>query len=138
MPISVKHGKRLGNIFIPTILNVVILPLTIKLRHPIIIRYFWLSMQLKGDILPLFNYIYLFIIKRLNLCLDNWTTIFGRFCSIFFPPICFSQIGNWWISSFVKWQLMTKYYKKRCIRLSSNTPLQNLVKSRNILSVFVK
>ena len=32
--------KRLGNIFIPTILNVVILPLTIKLRHPIIIRYF--------------------------------------------------------------------------------------------------
>lgn len=28
--------------------------------------------------------------------------IFGRFCSIFFPPICFSQIGNWWISSFVK------------------------------------
>ncbi|HBF6385751.1 TPA: hypothetical protein KOV37_003470 [Clostridioides difficile] len=30
-------------------------------------------MQLKGDILPLFNYIYLFIIKRLNLCLDNYT-----------------------------------------------------------------
>lgn len=33
---------------------------------------------------------------------DEVVAEIGRFCSIFFPPICFSQIGNWWISSFVK------------------------------------
>ena len=37
-------------------------------------------MQPSGEVsFPFINYVYQFIIKRLNLCLDNWATIFeGR------------------------------------------------------------
>ena len=70
MPISVKHGRQSGNMYIPIILNAVILQSITKRRHPVTIRYYcWIIMLPKGEVLPLLSYIYRFIIKSLNFCL---------------------------------------------------------------------
>ena len=59
-----------------TTLNVVILHSIIGHRHPAIIQScYWMITQPKGEFSPLPSYIYQFIIKSLNFCLDNWTTI---------------------------------------------------------------
>ena len=67
-----KHGRQSVNMCTLTTLNVVIPHSIIRHRHPAIIRScFWMIMQPKGDFLPLPSYIYQFIIKSLDFCLDN-------------------------------------------------------------------
>ena len=70
--ISEKHGRQSVNMCTLTTLNVVILHSIIKHRHPAIIRFcYWMIMQPKGGFSPLPSYIYQFIIKSLDFCLDN-------------------------------------------------------------------
>ena len=83
--ISEKQGRLLGNMCIHTTLNVVIQHSIIRHRHPAIIQScYWMIMQPKGGVSPLPSYIYQFIIKCLDFCLDNWTTIdeFSNFANI--------------------------------------------------------
>ena len=76
--ISEKQGRLLGNTCIHTTLNVVIQHSIIRHRHPAIIQScYCMIMQPKGGFSPLLSYIYQFIIKCLDFCLDNWTTIYG-------------------------------------------------------------
>ena len=74
MPISGKHERLSKAMYIPTTLSAVIQQSTIRHPHHIIIRHCWLIMMLNGCPSQL-SYIYRFIIKCLNFCLDNWTTI---------------------------------------------------------------
>ena len=74
--ISEKQGRLLGNMCIHTTMNVVIPHLIIRHRHPAIIQScYWMITQPKGGFSPLPSYIYQFIIKSLDFCLDNSTTI---------------------------------------------------------------
>ena len=74
--ISEKHGRQSVNMCTLTTLNVVILHSIIRHRDPAIIRFcYWMIMQPKGGFSPLPSYTYQFIIKNLDFCLDNWTTI---------------------------------------------------------------
>ena len=75
--ISEKQGRLLGNMCIHTTLNVVIPHSIIRHQHPAIIQScYWMIAQPRGEFSPLPSYIYQFIIKCLDFCLDNWTTIF--------------------------------------------------------------
>ena len=74
MPTSGKHGRLSKAMYISTTLSAVIQQSTIRHPHHIIIRHCWLIMMLNGCPSQL-SYIYRFIIKCLNFCLDNWTTI---------------------------------------------------------------
>ena len=66
------NGRQSVNMCTLTTLNVVILHSIIKHRHPAIIRFcYWMIMQPKGGFSPLPSYIYQFIIKSLDFCLDN-------------------------------------------------------------------
>ena len=70
---SIRDSKTQSvNMCTLTTLNVVILHSIIKHRHPAIIRFcYWMIMQPKGGFSPLPSYIYQFIIKSLDFCLDN-------------------------------------------------------------------
>ena len=70
--ISEKHGRQSVTMCTLTTLNVVILHSIIRHRHPAIIRFcYWMIMQPKEGFSPLPSYIYQFIIKSLDFCLDN-------------------------------------------------------------------